>query len=46
VAGFTEVWHAPPLSAYELRALAFRRPSMPDQRRLLGIPLDLPGAGV
>jgi SAM-dependent methyltransferase len=44
-AGFTEVWKAPPLSEYELRALAFRNPSTPDQRRLLGIPLDLPGGG-
>jgi hypothetical protein len=43
--GFTEVWNAPPLSPYELRALAFKRPSTPEQRRLLGIPLDLPGAG-
>jgi SAM-dependent methyltransferase len=44
-AGFAEVWNAPPLSPYELRALAFRRPSTLEQRRLLGIPLDLPGAG-
>lgn len=44
-AGFAEVWHAPPLSPYELRAIAFKRPSTPEQRRLLGIPLDLSGAG-
>jgi SAM-dependent methyltransferase len=44
-AGFAEVWKAPPLSEYELRALAFRRPSTPDQRRLLWIPLGLPGGG-
>jgi hypothetical protein len=44
-AGFTEVWNAPPFSPYELRALAFKRPSTPEQRRLLGIPLDLPGTG-
>jgi hypothetical protein len=37
-AGFGEVWKAPPMVAYELRALAFRQPSTPDQRRLLGIP--------
>lgn len=37
-AGFGEVWKAPPMVAYELRALAFKRPSTPDQRRLLGIP--------
>ncbi len=37
-AGFTEIWKAPPLVAYELRALAFKQPSTPDQRRLLGIP--------
>ncbi|MCU0897818.1 MAG: class I SAM-dependent methyltransferase [Burkholderiales bacterium] len=44
-AGFAEVWDAPPLTVYELRALAFKRPSTPAQRTLLGIPLDLPGAG-
>jgi SAM-dependent methyltransferase len=44
-AGFAEVWNAPPLGDYELRALAFKRPATPDQRRLLGIPLELPGAG-
>jgi SAM-dependent methyltransferase len=43
-AGFTEVWNAPPLSPYELRALAFKRPSTPNQRRLLGIPLAPSGA--
>jgi predicted SAM-dependent methyltransferase len=38
-AGFGEVWKAPPMVAYELRALAFKQPSTPEQRRLLGIPL-------
>jgi hypothetical protein len=43
-AGFAEVWDAPPLMLfYELRALAFKRPSTSEQRSLLGIPLDLPG---
>lgn len=43
--GFAEVWDAPPLMLfYELRALAFKRPSTPAQRTLLGIPLDLAGA--
>jgi predicted SAM-dependent methyltransferase len=37
-AGFGEVWKAPPMVAYELRALAFKQPSTPEQRRLLGIP--------
>jgi predicted SAM-dependent methyltransferase len=37
-AGFGEVWKAPPMVAYELRALAFRQPSTPAQRQLLGIP--------
>jgi hypothetical protein len=44
-AGFAEVWNAPPFAPYELRALAFTGASQPDQRRLLGIPLDLSGAG-
>jgi SAM-dependent methyltransferase len=44
-AGFAEVWNAPSIAAYELRAFAFKHPSTPPQRRLLGIPLDLPGAG-
>ena len=39
-AGFAEVWNAPPFAPYELRALAFKAASTPDQRRLLGIPLD------
>jgi SAM-dependent methyltransferase len=39
-AGFAEVWNAPPFAPYELRALAFKRASTPDQRGLLGIPLD------
>lgn len=44
-AGFAEVWDAPPFMLfYELRALAFKRPSTPAQRTLLGIPLDLAGA--
>ena len=44
-AGFAEVWNAPALGVYELRALAFKRLSTPEQRRLLRIPLDLPGPG-
>jgi SAM-dependent methyltransferase len=44
-AGFAEVWNAPPFAPYELRALAFRRGSTPEQRRLLDIPLDSPGPG-
>jgi len=43
--GFAEVWDVPPFAAYELRALAFKGASTADQRRLLGIPLDAPGAG-
>jgi predicted SAM-dependent methyltransferase len=43
-ASFAEVWDLPPLANYELRALAFKRPSTPAQRTLLGIPLDLAGA--
>jgi SAM-dependent methyltransferase len=41
-AGFAEVWNAPPFAPYEVRALAFKGPSTPDQRRLLGIPPDAP----
>jgi SAM-dependent methyltransferase len=41
-AGFAEVWNAPPFAPYELRALAFKGASTPDQRRLLGIPPDAP----
>ena len=43
--GFAEVWDVPPFAPYELRALAFKRALTPDQRRLLGIPLDAAGAG-
>ncbi|MCZ7566770.1 MAG: methyltransferase domain-containing protein [Burkholderiales bacterium] len=43
-AGFGEVWMAPPLGDYEVRAVAFRVPSDQAQRKLLGIPLDAPGA--
>lgn len=43
-AGFGEIWMAPPLGDYELRAVAFRKPSDQAQRKLLGIPLDAPGA--
>jgi SAM-dependent methyltransferase len=39
-AGFQEVWKAPPLSDYEIRALAFRQPATPKQRTSLGIPLN------
>lgn len=42
--GFAEVWDAPPFAPYELRALAFKAASSPDQRRLLGIPLEPSGA--
>jgi SAM-dependent methyltransferase len=41
-AGFQEVWRAPPLADYEVRSLAFRQASTPEQRKLLGIPLDAP----
>jgi len=44
-AGFGEIWMAPPLGDYEVRAVAFRKPSDQAQRKLLGIPLDAPGAG-
>lgn len=44
-AGFADVLDAPPSALYELRAVAFKRPSTPEQRRRLGIPVDLPGAG-
>jgi len=37
-AGFAEVWKAPAVVAYELRALAFREAAAPEQRRRLGIP--------
>jgi SAM-dependent methyltransferase len=37
-AGFAEVWSAPPFGVFELRALAFKRPSTPERRALLGIP--------
>jgi hypothetical protein len=40
-AGFQEVWMAP-ASVYELRALAFKQASTPEQRNRLGIPLDAP----
>ena len=43
-AGFAEVWNAPAFAPYELRALAFKGASTSDQRRLLRIPLDAPGA--
>ena len=43
-AGLEEIWTAPPLADYELRAVAFKRPSTPAQRGLLGIPLDAQGA--
>lgn len=39
-AGFQEVWMAQALTAYELRALAFKQASTPERRTLLGIPLD------
>jgi len=41
-AGFQEIWMAPPLSDYEIRAVAFKEPSTPEQRKLLGIPIDAP----
>lgn len=44
-AGFGEIWSAPPLSKFELRAVAFRVPSDRAQRTLLGIPLDAHGVG-
>jgi hypothetical protein len=43
-AGFGEIWMAPPLGVYELRAVAFKDKAGVEQRRLLGIPLDAPGA--
>jgi len=43
-AGFGEIWMAPPLGAYELRAIAFKGKASVEQRKLLGIPLDAPGA--
>lgn len=43
-AKFGEVWDAPPLEFFELRAVAFKSPSTSSQRTLLGIPSDLPGA--
>jgi SAM-dependent methyltransferase len=43
-AGFREVWRAPPLADYEVRTLAFRQASTPEQRKLVGIPLDAPAA--
>jgi SAM-dependent methyltransferase len=41
-AGFREVWMAPAFTVYELRALAFKQASTPEQRNRLGIPLDAP----
>ena len=41
-AGFREVWMAPALADYELRAVAFKQASTPEQRTLIGIPLDAP----
>jgi hypothetical protein len=32
------VWKAPTAQGYELRAVAFKQPATPEQRRLLGIP--------
>ncbi len=37
-AGFAEVWKAPPMVAYEMRALAFKQPVTAAQRTLLGMP--------
>jgi SAM-dependent methyltransferase len=37
-AGFEEVWKAPTVHGYELRAVAFKQPATPEQRLLLGIP--------
>jgi SAM-dependent methyltransferase len=39
-AGFKEVWMPSAFNAYELHALAFKEASTPEQRKLLGIPLD------
>jgi len=41
-AGFQEVWMAPAFTIFELRAIAFKQASTPEQRRLLGIPVDTP----
>jgi SAM-dependent methyltransferase len=37
-AGFVEVWKAPPLVAYEMRALALKQPITAERRRLFGMP--------
>ena len=37
-AGFAEVWRAPAVVAYELRALPFRGAAAPEQRRRPGMP--------
>jgi hypothetical protein len=39
-AGFAEVWEATPFGVYEIRAVGFKRPSTPERRTLLGLPLD------
>ena len=44
-AGFADVWNVAPFGPYELRALAFKTPPSPAQRRLLGLPLDDADAG-
>jgi SAM-dependent methyltransferase len=41
-AGFGEIWMAPLLGVYELRAIAFKERAGVEQRKLLGIPLDAP----
>jgi len=41
-AGFQETWMAPAFTIYELRAIAFKQASTPEQRDRLGIPLDAP----
>ena len=41
-AGFQEVWMVSPFADYELRAVAFRQASTPEQCKLLGIPLEAP----
>jgi SAM-dependent methyltransferase len=41
-AGFQEVWMAPAYTIFELRAIAFKEASTPEQRGLLGIPVDAP----
>jgi hypothetical protein len=43
-AGFREIWMAPPLGVYEVRAVAFKDAAGIEQRKLLGIPLDAHGA--